>query len=576
MVEEIKQIIASAEFQENIISFLKDICEVDTSPRTDIEVMANQEQRVFQLIENRLLQLSFKDTQLIRKKIAPEIRENPAFSALHFTVKPDLPNGLGPDEVYRSRFNLLYYINGNQTEKAGRNPALNAHIDVVAPFFPPVGNGNIIMGRGVADDKGGVATICGALAVLDKLERDNRISVRNMITAMFVVEEETGGNGSLDLAIDKELKERYDSVLVLECAGNKIYPANRGAIWFRCKVMQPANKPAFPSNRVPSPFGGMIFGILEMQEEGDKIKAESNHPLFPHRPVQTCFGMLGPFGEHPSRICGYVSFVIQGVDSEAMKSDIMQNLQWGVEKYILNFGDKTLVIDEHTGKARVERHFDTTYNPAERLLTVQVFGSAGHMGTIQEHDGAITKMAFLAREVLLHKADQFPLLHVELDNQYPVHEIVLEGGQGFLPGHPIEMIMERMKDSFLRGVRKYLQHIHAGEEMLQCEVSFDKLHNNAFSCDPGSETFRNARDAAVQTGLISKEEPVRGWDVSCDARLFAGEYPLMPVLTTGPGELRFAHADDEQLNLQDLFTSIAFTSLYLLLETGSGHSATQA
>jgi acetylornithine deacetylase/succinyl-diaminopimelate desuccinylase-like protein len=60
-----------------------------------------------------------------------------------------------------------------------------------------------------------------------------------------------------------------------------------------------------------------------------------------------------------------------------------------------------------------------------------------------------------------------------------------------------------------------------------------------------------------------------GWDVSCDARLFAGEYPDMPVITGGPGELRFAHADNEQLYLPDLFDSICFTALFLLRETGS-------
>ncbi len=36
---------------------------------------------------------------------------------------------------------------------------------------------------------------------------------------MLVVEEETGGNGSLSLAIDRELKRLYDSILVCECAG---------------------------------------------------------------------------------------------------------------------------------------------------------------------------------------------------------------------------------------------------------------------------------------------------------------------------------------------------------------------
>jgi acetylornithine deacetylase/succinyl-diaminopimelate desuccinylase-like protein len=121
---------------------------------------------------------------------------------------------------------------------------------------------------------------------------------------MFVVEEETGGNGSLGLAIDKELRERYDSVLILECAGNKIYPANRGAVWFWCRTtLNPAIGPTGLKAQ-PSPLESMIYSILEMQREGDTIKDESNHPMFPHKPVQTCNGILGPFGEHPSRICG--------------------------------------------------------------------------------------------------------------------------------------------------------------------------------------------------------------------------------------------------------------------------------
>ncbi len=105
--------------------------------------------------------------------------------------------------------------------------------------------------------------------------------------------------------------------------------------------------------------------------------------------------------------------------------------------------------------------------------------------------------------------------------------------------------------------------------MLHCEVTYDKLHNNAFSCDADSPTFKNARESAIQAGIVDEDEPVRGWDVSCDARLFAAEYPGMPVITSGPGELRFAHADNEQLFLPDLFNSICFAALYLLRETGT-------
>jgi len=59
-----------------------------------------------------------------------------------------------------------------------------------------------------------------------------------------------------------------------------------------------------------------------------------------------------------------------------------------------------------------------------------------------------------------------------------------------------------------------------------------------------------------------------GWTVSCDSRLFAGEYPGMPVITSGAGLLQYAHGDAEQVNLDDLMTSIAFTAIYVLNEAG--------
>ena len=71
-------------------------------------------------------------------------------------------------------------------------------------------------------------------------------------------------------------------------------------------------------------------------------------------------------------------------------------------------------------------------------------------------------------------------------------------------------------------------------------------------------------------GLWWRKRPAgTGWDVSCDARLFAGEYPDMPVITSGAGKLHFAHADNEQIFLPDLFKSIVFNALFLLRETGS-------
>jgi acetylornithine deacetylase/succinyl-diaminopimelate desuccinylase-like protein len=568
MIDQIRQIVSDEKFREQVIAFLMDICRVDTTANGDIRLMAENEKKVYEIVKNKLSEFSFENAAVIEKKISPSIKDHAAFSKLHFTKTESCPDGLSAEEVYKDRYNLLYFIDSLPSDH-GQNTAINAHIDVVSPFFLPERRGDILLGRGIIDDKGGVASIYGALKVLDKLNHENRIFLKNKITAMFVVEEESGGNGSLDLAVDKELKTRYDSVLVMECAGNKVYPANRGAVWFSCQVAVNSEMATSLKYLKPSPLESMIFSVLEMQQEGNTIKEESDHPLFPHKPVQMCNGILGPFGEHPSRICGYVSFIIRGIDDAGQYFEIMTFLQKGINLYIGKYGDKTRYFDKNTGKPRVGRHCDTGYDPVNKTMIIKVYGSSGHMGSILEHDAAITKWAYMAREVFIYKIANGLPLEMELENFDSSGQIILEGGQGFLPTHSIEEIEERMRTAFIRGVKQFLRLTGSDEDMLQCKVSYDKLHNNAFFCSPDSSTFKNARESAIQAGIIDRNEPVRGWDVSCDARLFAGEYPGMPVITSGPGELRYAHADNEQLFLPDLFNSICFTALFLLRETGS-------
>jgi acetylornithine deacetylase/succinyl-diaminopimelate desuccinylase-like protein len=568
MIDQIRWIVSDREFREEIISFLMDICRVDTTANADVRLMAENEKRVYEIIKSKLGEFSFENSTVIEKKISPSIKDHPAFSKLHFTKSEAFPDGLEAEVVYGKRYNLLYFIDGQPSDQ-GINTAINAHIDVVSPFFPPERRRETILGRGIIDDKGSVASIYGALKVLDRLNLEKKISLKNKITAMFVVEEESGGNGSLDLAVDKELKKRYDSVLVMECAGNKVFPANRGAVWFKCKVALKEEAAASAKQANPSPLESMIFSILEMQEEGDAIKAESDHPLFPHKPVQTSYGVLGPFGEHPSRICGYVSFRIKGVEDAGQYFEIMTFLQKGISLYTGKYGDKTRYFDKITRKPRVEKHCDTGYDPENKTMIIKVYGSCGHMGSLSEHDAAITKWAYMAREVLIYKTANGLPLEMYLDNFDSSGEIILEGGQGFLPTHSIGEIKERMRNAFIRGAKNYLRLTGSDEDSLRYKVTFDKLHNNAFFCNPDSSTFKNARESAIQAGIIDRDEPVRGWDASCDARLFAGEYPEMPVVTGGPGELRYAHADNEQLFLPDLFNSIAFTALFLLQETGS-------
>jgi acetylornithine deacetylase/succinyl-diaminopimelate desuccinylase-like protein len=75
--------------------------------------------------------------------------------------------------------------------------------------------------------------------------------------------------------------------------------------------------------------------------------------------------------------------------------------------------------------------------------------------------------------------------------------------------------------------------------------------------------------AAARACGIWKDEPVLGWTVSCDARLFATEYPGLPVLTFGPGQLVYAHSDQEQINIEEIRAATEFLAVFLLLQTGT-------
>ena len=382
------------------------------------------------------------------------------------------------------------------------------------------------------------------------------------VTAMMVIEEETGGNGSLSLALDRELKKLYDSILVGEITSLKIHPANRGAVWYRAELKLPGI----------SLFELAAFVNEELEKEGAALRAESRHDLFPQRPVQTCHGILGGYGEHPSRICGKVDFTIRFNRAPDRKTErlVRDCLDAAIVEYTGLYGDKTRVTDAATGKPMVARHYDC--RRSGKNLAVGVHGAAGHMGSVRDRDGAITKLSHLVRRLIRSRSKIESLagspMRLELSKSHG-NALILEGGQGFVPTHEIEEVMQRLVSAAARGAENYLRlagRKERGADVVR--VTFEKLHNAAFEGDPDSPSMKNAIAAAKATG-IWKDEPILGWTVSCDARLFANEYPGMDVLTFGPGLLVHAHSDVEQVSIAELQKSIEFLAAFLLKQTGS-------
>ena len=381
-------------FQRYLRDLLVELCAIETTPNPDVKRMQAAEDGCFRILERELGSLSFSGARHERRPVNPAIQAHPNYSLLHFTKTPQQPQGLSPEEAYAGRSNLLYVVPGAGDGSAGQSVALNAHIDVVAPYFPPRVKGGIVFGRGACDDKGPAVSIVAALKVLSEVMPGAGLKWNRNVVAMLVVEEETGGNGSLSLAIDRDLKKLYDSILVCECTDLKIYPANRGAVWYRADLRPPEGVSAFEM---------FAFVNEEMEKEGAAIRAESRHPLFPQRPVQTCHGIIGPFGEHPSRICGEVSFTVRFDRPPDEQTELLVRdcLEAGLAAYAGLYGDKSKVTDSATGKPMVARHYDL--HREGNTFRVDVHGATGHMGAIRERDGAITKMAHLVRSLLLSR-----------------------------------------------------------------------------------------------------------------------------------------------------------------------------
>jgi acetylornithine deacetylase/succinyl-diaminopimelate desuccinylase-like protein len=540
---------------------LVELCRIDTTPNPDVSVMRTAEDKAFGVLERELARVSFPGARAERRPINPAIQQHRHYSQLHFTKTAQRPGGLSAEETYAGRSNLLYFIPGSG-EAAGRSVALNAHIDVVAPYFPPRRRGDLIFGRGACDDKASVVSIIGALQILSEVMGPAGLRWNRGALAMLVVEEETGGNGSLSLAIDRQLKEQYESILVGEVTSLKLHPANRGAVWYRAELKLPG----------VSLFEMAAFINEEWEKEGAAIRAESRHDLFPQRPVQTCHGIIGAYGEHPSRICGEVEFTLRLDELPDKRTELLVRdcLDAGLAEYTSLYGDKTQVEDPSTRRPMVARHFDLRRNGA--CLAVAVHGATGHMGSIRERDGAITKMSHLVRQLIRSRAkiEAWAGSPMRLDLASPTGDtLVLEGGQGFVPTHDISEVMERLRGAAARGAENYLRLVgrtETGREVVR--VTFEKLHNAAFEGDPDSFSLRNAMAAAKSVG-VWKDEPIRGWTVSCDARLFASEYPGMDVLTFGAGLLAHAHSDQEQVSMPEVLQGIEVLAIFLLKQTGS-------
>ena len=534
--------------KQQAIDLLGQMIRIDTTPKASPRTCAEAEAQVFDIIEAHLTACSPAiETQ--RVPIREAIADHPYFTVPYYAAEViegpgDLDRREVAAEVYRDRGNLFVRL-----PNPGRQVlAINAHVDTVRPYIPLRVKGDIVYGRGAVDDKG--PCLAMMLAVQYLTEVADRFDLRPACELLleFVIDEETGGNGSLSAALEKD-RGRLDAIVVLECTGMQISPANRGVVWYQTQLNTRPDTAA--------PIGRNIlleasaFVVASFGRCGDRIKAESDHPLFPHRPVQTCHGIIGPLGQHPSRVNDHVPLRLSW--SAGLGPEVRRLVDEALADYCARYGDKTR---PGVGDGTIEKHVAWSEVSGTGAV-LEVFGLAGHMGSVDRLDGAITKAATIVRKLVTarqQRGGDWAHLAVTLKDRPEPDSLEMEGGQGFLPSHTIEDVSDRMRQAAQQGVKEYLTTVGLPADAIACETRFDKLHNDAFARPADGPAMRAICQAGRDSGVYHGE-PIRGWDVSCDARIFAREFPAAEVITFGPGSLSQAHANDEHGDINDVLAA---------------------
>ncbi len=544
-VELIKQRAFSDEYAAYCRNLLAELVEIDNTPAPDPAEMAAREAKVFDVIDNELRGLCGDGVTIERVPIDLKIADDPNYSQTYYTVTSARPAPLPAAESYRGRCNLVAMFRAD-SPGVGRPALYNCHVDTVAPWFRPRTVGQRLHGRGAGDDKAQIALLLAQIKLLNEARTKLGLKLGADRTYQFVIDEETGGNGALSMARDPRFAGWQ--AVIHEVTGNVPHPANRGAMWYKCVLHRAGTVGAEPVEMWP-------FVVRALEEEGMKIKAESNHPLFSPDHVQTSHGILGCYGHHPSAVNDHVAIKIEAYASanpERVAMRITEMLDAALGEYTRFYGDKRKEIDPITGQPKVSQHYKLTFEPDPRAMVyrIDIYGKAGHMGAIAQCDCAIIKAAFLLI-ALQRVAHNFPNIKTRgylADAPEMLDGIILEGGQGFQPTHTMAQLRARLTDAARRGARQYCDFRGVAYSDAMVEMTFDKLHNEAYASAPDCPAMQSFQAAYAAAGM-SWSAPT-AWRVSCDARLFA--LAGHDVVTFGPGELAQAHSADESIDLRQV------------------------
>jgi len=309
-----------------------------------------------------------------------------------------------------------------------------------------------------------------------------------------------------------------------------ICTAAPGEVWYRADLPVPPDRAAEAAADL----------VIALEEAGNAIREESDHPLFPDRPVLTNHGIIGPFGSGPARVNDRIELEVR---SDLDLATVEQVARRAVDQYVADYGEQP----PEPGTADPHRHLSV--EPlADGCCRITLHGGPDEVNRPDRCDSAAVKAAY----VILDLADlREPNKAVDIRLAgHSAPTLVVEGSQTFLPTHGVEEVCDRIG----RAARSALP---------RAEVTFERRHNDAFDRPRDSALAVYAEQAAERAGVPAA--PPAGSSRSSDARIFADFFPDRDVIVFGPGRPDLAHGPDEQIDLRRLAAG-ARTLAFLVLE----------
>ena len=209
---------------------------------------------------------------------------------------------------------------------------------------------------------------------------------------------------------------------------------------------------------------------------------------------------------------------------------------------------------------------DLHIHPANRgalWFRVQIDGKSVHMGKITEGVNAIEKGMKVIQTLreyeqqLIRESQGYrgfekykQPMQVNIGTihggEYPstvAGHVTIEGGVGFLPNKNLALIKQELNQAILQIDDSWIKSHYT--------LDYPKLHNEAFECSFDHPLVTTLKSSCDRLGLKSD---VCGWEVSCDARLYAMK-GHMPTVVFGPGSIEDAHSHHEKIKPDDILSA---------------------